>query len=365
MSAALLVIAVLALAFANGANDNFKGVATLHGSGRLAYRPALIWATVTTLAGSFAAILLGSHLVATFSGKGIVPQELVGQMAFVLPVAAGASMTVLLATRIGMPISTTHALLGGLLGAGLALVGSAVSLAELAVVALLPLLLSPLAAAVLTFVIYRLLRGLRLLLRIEKESCVCLDLSSGDSRMALQSSGFASKPPVLAHRSGCPARNRGSLVGLDAQAALDGMHYLSTGAVCFARGLNDTPKIVALLTAAAVLGMDSAVLWVALVMALGGLLAARRVAKTVSHEITSMNDGQGFSANLVTALLVLLASPMGMPVSTTHVSCGALFGIGAATGGGHRRAILAILGAWLLTLPLAAGITYLVAISMA
>ena len=59
-----------------------------------------------------------------------------------------------------------------------------------------------------------------------------------------------------------------------------------------------------------------------------------------------------FVANLVTSFLVLGASKFGVPVSTTHVSCGALFGIGASSGGGHARIIFNILGAWLITLPI-------------
>ncbi len=163
-----------------------------------------------------------------------------------------------------------------------------------------------------------------------------------------------SPPPILAHLAGCRTQHSGRVVGIDAQTALDSLHFLSAGAVCFARGLNDTPKIVALLTAAALLGIDAAVLCVGIAMALGGVLSSRRVAHTMGHEITTMNDGQGFSANLVTAGLVLIASRFGLPVSTTHVSVGSLFGIGAATGGGKKKSILMILAAWLLTLPLAA-----------
>ena len=58
MTLAIILVAVLALAYANGANDNFKGVATLYGSGTCTYRTALIWATVTTLAGSLLALVL-------------------------------------------------------------------------------------------------------------------------------------------------------------------------------------------------------------------------------------------------------------------------------------------------------------------
>jgi PiT family inorganic phosphate transporter len=67
-----------------------------------------------------------------------------------------------------------------------------------------------------------------------------------------------------------------------------------------------------------------------------------------------MNHGQGFSANLVTAALVTLASPLGLPVSTTHVSCGALFGIGLVNGEARAKTIAQILAAWVTTLPMAA-----------
>ena len=89
-------------------------------------------------------------------------------------------------------------------------------------------------------------------------------------------------------------------------------------------------------------------------MALGGLLNARRVAETMSRKITRMNPGQGFTANLVTSLLVAGASRLGLPVSTTHVAVGALFGIGVVNGTARARTILSIVLAWITTLPLAA-----------
>jgi PiT family inorganic phosphate transporter len=91
-------------------------------------------------------------------------------------------------------------------------------------------------------------------------------------------------------------------------------------------------------------------------IAVGGLLNARRVADTMSIRITTMNHGQGFTANLITGLIVIGASGFGLPVSTTHVSCGSLFGIGAATGQAHRKTIAVILVAWFVTLPVAAAI---------
>lgn len=88
-------------------------------------------------------------------------------------------------------------------------------------------------------------------------------------------------------------------------------------------------------------------------MAAGGILAARRVAHTMAHGITGMNHGQGFTASLVTAALVVAASPLGLPVSTTHVSCGALFGIGAVNSEARWRVIGQVLLAWVTTLPAA------------
>jgi PiT family inorganic phosphate transporter len=91
------------------------------------------------------------------------------------------------------------------------------------------------------------------------------------------------------------------------------------------------------------------------------LLNARKVAETMSKKITAMNHGKGFTANLTTALLVVAASLYGLPVSTTHVSVGSLFGIALTTGKANLRTINAIVLSWLVTLPcavIAAGATY-------
>src|SRR5436305_2891851 len=105
----LLCAAVLLLAYSNGANDNFKGVATLFGSCVARYRSALIWATVTTLAGSLLALWLAHGLVDAFKGKGLVPDAVTRESAFLVAVSLGATVTVLIATFTGLPVSTTHA----------------------------------------------------------------------------------------------------------------------------------------------------------------------------------------------------------------------------------------------------------------
>ena len=120
----ILFISACFLAYSNGANDNFKGVATLFGSGTTNFKKAINWATITTFSGSVAAIFLANELVKNFSGKGLVPDELITVPIFAISIALGAAITVFLATKIGMPISTTHSLVGGLFGAGIMAVGS-------------------------------------------------------------------------------------------------------------------------------------------------------------------------------------------------------------------------------------------------
>jgi PiT family inorganic phosphate transporter len=157
----------------------------------------------------------------------------------------------------------------------------------------------------------------------------------------------------------CIQRYRGEMLGVNSQKLLDAAHYLSAGMVSFARGLNDTPKIVALLLtlSAAGLKLSWAMFAVAVAMAAGGLFNARKVAETMSRRITPLNHGQGFTANLVTAFLVTLASRWGLPVSTTHASCGSLFGIGLITQKGDLSVMRNIVLSWVLTLPVAAALS--------
>jgi inorganic phosphate transporter, PiT family len=124
--------------------------------------------------------------------------------------------------------------------------------------------------------------------------------------------------------------------------------------VSFARGANDTPKIAAIGLAGAGIGVMEAGIPVVIVMALGGLFAARRVTETMSWRVTRMDASEGLGGNLVTTGLVLGASGLALPVSTTHVSCGALFGIAAANRTGQRGTIAMIALAWGVTMPLGA-----------
>jgi PiT family inorganic phosphate transporter len=354
---AMLVVSVLFLAYSNGANDSFKGVATLFGSGTCSYRMALVWGTLTTLAGSMLALYLAHGLVQTFKGKGLVPDAITAQPAFLLAVSLGAALTVIIATRVGMPISTTHAVTGGLLGAGLVAAPFDVRLAALGGSFLLPLLLSPVISMALMVLVYPVFRLTRQRSGVTSATCVCIG-TAYEEVMAMPSGAMALARTGVVIEVGtttqCIERYQGRVMGLDAGRLVDGQHFMSGGAVGFARGLNDTPKIVALLLPAEAINANLGLTSVALVMAIGGVVNTRRVAETMSHKITRMSPGQGFSANLVTAILVTAASRLGLPVSTTHVSVGSLFGIGLVNRSARAKTVLAILLAWATTLPTAA-----------
>ncbi len=305
---------VTLLAFANGANDNFKGVATLWGGGDLSYRQAWWVANGATLFGALLAVILGSCVATTFSGKGVVAPEILASCTFALAFAAGAAATVLLATLLRYPISTTHSILGSLAGAGTALAASDINLMPLVNKGVLPLLMSPAIAATATFILWKL-----------------------RSRLFKPADPKTSKHPL-------------------ARAA----HILSGSAVCFSRAINDTPKIASIALLGTGTGMSNFTVYAAIgiVMTLGGMIFVRRIAVVMSQKITGMNAAEGLSGNLVTAFLVIFASKLGLAVSTTHVSVGALFGIGAVTGKGHPKKIIEVLLSWVLTLPIAFAIAY-------
>ncbi|MDY3560362.1 anion permease [Gemmata sp. JC673] len=309
MLLALLFLAACFVAFTNGANANFKGVASLYGSGTATLRTAALWGTATTFAGSLAALLLSENMLLAFRGRGVVPDDLVASRHFVCAVALGTALTSFLATRFGFPVSTTHALVGALVGAGLA-GGGDVRIGALGTQFLYPLFFSPVVAALAGAAAYLLLRAARLI----------------------------------------PDRRSRSL---------DVLHFLSTGAASFARGLNDTPKIAALMVAVPAIGPREGIVIVAFVVAAGGLLDITRVAETLGKKVTDMNPGQGFAASLVTAGLVTTASLHSLPVSTTHVSVGSLCGMGAATGRVHWRKAGEILLAWVSTVPCGAALAAL------
>jgi PiT family inorganic phosphate transporter len=358
----VIATAALFLAFSNGANDNFKGFATVWGAHALSYRNALLLATFATIAGSIFSLLLAGELVRAFSGAGLVPDSVAAAPHFMAAVAIGASVTVITATRTGFPISTTHAILGAMVGAGFAASGSSLDLYQLGNRFVLPLLLSPVLAAACGMLVHQ---GLRR--RQSDADCLCLVEGAvsrpieGEGASALQTiSGLPSL--VVASEQSCetipvPAAR------LTFSMFLDRAHIFSAATICFARSVNDTPKLAALLLGARISGISSMVL-VGAAMAFGGLILARRVAETMSLRLNTMDARQGVSANLITAGLVLLASRYGLPVSTTHVSVGSIAGVGLGAGTTNWSVLRNVLLSWAATLPLAGLAAWLAAMTL-
>lgn len=191
-----------------------------------------------------------------------------------------------------------------------------------------------------------------------EKSCACigeqlpLELAMPEN-YTMSTSASALKVTVASDEQ-CAMQYQGRFLGIRFQPLVDKLHYLSAGAVCFARSLNDTPKFIALLLLCQFFVMKVNFLLLAIVMGIGGLLHAKKVATTMSRKITKLNAGQGLTANLVTSFLVIVASRFGLPVSTTHVSVGSIFGIGLVNGSADKKQMKGIAASWILTLPVAA-----------
>jgi PiT family inorganic phosphate transporter len=239
---------------------------------------------------------------------------------FILSVATGAAVTITLATKLGLPVSTTHALIGGLVGAGLAQNEGIVHFDKLANIFMLPLIVSPIIA----FIIGMLAHRLFYMTPIEADKdCACLVTPTQTlipGRDGTLISQFSAPGIILASNATCEPIKAPIRVFIS--RSMNRLHIFSAMTICFARGVNDTPKLTALLLAAHILQPTTSIAVIGMAMAAGGLLFAKRVARTMSQRITKMNHTQGLTANLITASLVLIASKFGLPVSTTHVSVG-------------------------------------------
>ena len=299
------------VAYANGSNDVSKAIATLVGSGTTSYRRAVVWGSAATVLGAGLSALTGTALVATFSSGLIAHQP---TLAFSTAVMVGTAAWVLLSSRFGLPVSTTHALTGSIVFAGAFAFGAEhVRWATLIQRVALPLVLSPLIGAGLAVVMIMLLKRVNL------------------------------------------SRGRRPL------------HWLSAGATAAARGLNDAPKLGglgALLFQTVLASRPSATqalaltLLIAVAMGAGSYVGGLRVTETLGEKVTRMDDREGFAANLTTSALVTSAALSGLPGSTTHISGGAIMGIGAQARDGrvNLRVIREILLAWAVTVPAAGAI---------
>ncbi len=355
------LLLVLVLAYANGTNDVSKAIATLVGSGIANYRTAIIWGTIWTTVGAAVSSVVAGAMLKTFS-SGLLQPGVVAPPALAGAVLVGAIAWVLVASRTGLPVSTTHALTGALVGAGLVSIGSqGLVWPAIAGKIGLPLLLSPVLALSVSFIVHPMIRriaarweGVCLCVMPASRALVTID-ARGNTRTLLQTNVLGQ--PVVAVPSQC---DRAGLQGLT--VGLDSVHWLSSGLTSLARGANDTPKIMAmLLLGSATVSWPSVTVQVgtlaavALAMGLGSYIGGFRVTEVLAEKVTRMDHAEGLSANLTTSSLVLVSATMGLPVSTTHVSSSAIIGIGALKGLRAVRwaTVRDMVLAWIVTLPVA------------
>lgn len=341
-------ILVLLLSWANGANDIPKGIATLVGSGASRPLRAIAWGTLCTVTGGLAALTWGGELVNTFSALFTATDPATGRR-LVAASLCGATAWVVVATYAGLPVSTTHALLGGIVGAVLAGTGASdLNGAVLANRVLVPLLLSPFVAVAACWALLLTARYVAARVPAWKPGCCEHD-------------AWRKNPYVCADKVQTGGRRLN-------ERLWSVLHWSSGGATSFARGLNDVPKIAVFLIIADTLlpvgaGFSGAtaipIIVVTLTMALGGVWGSLKVLHVLAHRVSHLEPGSGLAANVGTSFLVLAATPFGFPVSTTHVSTGALMGVRWA---GHSRpqeadALKWILLGWVVTFPVAAVIS--------
>lgn len=342
----ILALAAVALAWANGANDTGKPVASLVACGAMPERSALSWAAAAGLVGSLAAVWLGADLARLFTGAGMIDDPTRQLAIFAPAVAGGAAIAVLLASRFGLPVSTTHALLGALVGTGLVLHGT-VQWSAVGWKFVLPLVLSPLLAMAVSLALGAVVRRCS---RTIGRSCAC-------TVEAAMPTGQTMSSMVVGNVRSCTTAGA---VPMATGADLGRWLHVGSGlAIAGARGLNDTPKIAALILPIAALfpmGGSAATAGIGLTIALGGWLAGCRVMQVMATKLVSLEgkEAEAGSANLSAAAVILAASPIGLPVSTTHVTTGALVGAGTLAGGLSWRWLGGICAAWVTTLPVAA-----------
>lgn len=346
---ALAAVLLFSLAFANGSNDVSKPIATLAGTGLASVRGAIAWGTLWTVVGALGGLLWGSAII-----KNISSSIYVSSHNFYLPLALAISIApilwVSLATWRRWPVSTTHAIVGGLVGAGLMAYGmQGIDWPTILKKIALPLLVSPFLAIALAWLLTPALektaKGLNRI-RLCLTPVPKLSLVNANNRMQV--------PLEDCLVCACDSPQAGVTHGIT--LSVDNMHWLTSGLLAFSRGLNDTPKLIAIVMPFLMLENLVAPSWLfflgALAMGAGSWMVGKNVTEVLAFKVTKMTHEQGFSANLISAFLVIGASRFGMPVSTTHVSSCSIMGVGLVSQKGlNTKTVKSMLFAWLVTAP--------------
>jgi inorganic phosphate transporter, PiT family len=318
ISLLLVVVIVVALVFdfTNGAHDTANAIATVISTKVLAPGVAVMMAAILNLIGAF----IGTHVAQTI-GSGIVhPDMIKGCQALTLAGLCGAIVWNLLTWYLGLPSSSSHALIGGLIGATLAYRGSAaLNFFSIFYKILMPLVLSPLGGFL-----------------------------AGYLAMLALSWMFRNAHPHKVNQ------------------AFRKLQIVSSAFMATSHGTNDAQKTMGIITLALFVGHQipdlTVPFWVqlscALSMALGTAIGGWKIIKTMGHKIFKLEAVHGFSAETSAAGVISVASFFGAPISTTHVISAAILGVGsskrlsAVRWGVARR----MATAWLLTIPAAGAV---------
>jgi inorganic phosphate transporter, PiT family len=329
ISSVELVVIIIGVAlvfdFTNGFHDSANSISTVVSTKVLSPRRAVAFAAFFNFAAAFGFGLAVANTVSKIINLDQVPAEIVPYI--MLASLIGAICWNIITWFIGLPTSSSHALIGGLTGAGIAAAGvAAVKLSTVAVVAEF-MVLSPLI-------------GL--------------------------AAGFAFMVVVL--------RATRNLHREQADHHFRRLQLVSAAAYSFSHGTNDAQKTIGIITpllfSIGYYGADvdpnnlPIPTWVILAaysaIALGTLLGGWRIVKTLGYKITRLRPVHGFAAETASAGTILAMSHAGIPVSTTHIISTAIMGVGTTKGAGAVRWGIArnIVGAWILTIPASAAIGF-------
>jgi inorganic phosphate transporter, PiT family len=311
----LVVLAALVFDYINGFHDAANAVATVVSTGVLPLRTAILLAAALNVLGAFT----GTAVAATI-GRGLVDPAAVSQ-AVVLAALLGAIAWNLVTWYFGIPSSSSHALVGGLVGSALAHAGPRAIQLEGLLKVVESLVVSPLAGFAIGFA---LMIALLWICRRGRPS----RLARIFRRLQMVSAGFM----AVSHGSNDAQKTMG-IIALSL-AAYGGA---SPGAVRFV-----IPAWVIILCAVA--------------MGLGTMAGGVRIIRTMGTRIIDLKPIHGFAAETGAAITILTASHLGLPVSTTHVISGAIMGVGSSQRVSAVRwgVTVRILWAWVLTIPISA-----------
>ncbi len=314
----LIVLVALIFDFTNGAHDCANAIATVVSTKVLSPRTAVIMAASLNLMGA----LLGTEVAKTL-GAGIVHADVVaGSHILVLAALLGAIAWNCITWYFGIPSSSSHALIGGLVGAAVADVGfSGLNVMSIVHKVLIPLVVSPLAGFGVGFLFMWLIY------------VIC---------------GHIRRQKV----------NR----------AFYHLQLVSAGLMATSHGLNDAQKTMGVITLALVIfGQIDTVevpMWVKLAcasaMACGTAMGGWKIVKTMGHKIFKLEPVHGFAAETSAAVVISGASLMGAPISTTHTISACIFGVGSTKRLSAVRWGVAghMVTAWVLTLPASASVAW-------